>query len=163
MSFYQLLSYFSLIALSLYNFSIEGALTATATVTYTIEEIDPISVSGNPAPLVISSATAGSQPSVATDSSTTWAVTSNTTYPTKVTGELAQPMPTGVTLSVNLQAPTGATSLGTVPLSTSPADLVTGIGNVAEGSLMITYTLAASVNATQVTGATNTVTFTEGP
>ena len=70
-------------------------------------------------------------------------------------------MPTGVTLSVNLQAPTGGTSAGTVALSTIAANLVTGVSQVAQGSLTVTYTLSATAAAAVVTtNPTVTVTYT---
>ena len=72
-------------------------------------------------------------------------------------------MPTGVTLTVNLVAPTGGTSAGATTMTTTAASLVTGIANLAQSSLTVTYTLAATVSASQVTGATNTVTYTIGP
>lgn len=148
--------------LTLVNFSLFAATTATATVTYSIGSIDAISVSGNPGPLNINSAVAGSGPSTASDSSTTYAVTTNNSA-RKVTGSLATAMPTGVILSVNLEAPKGATSAGTVNLTTTSSNLVTGIANLAQGSMAITYNLSATLAAAQVSGATNTVTYTIGP
>lgn len=147
---------------SLTMMQMEAATTATATITYTIGSIDSISVSGNPAPFVINSAVAGSGPTVATDTSTTYAVTTNNTA-RRVTGQVATAMPTGVSLSVALAAPTGATSVGSVALTTVAQALVTGIASLAQGSLTITYSLAATMAAAQVTAATNTVTYTIGP
>lgn len=139
-----------------------AATTATATVTYTIGSIIAISVSGNPGTLTVNSATAGSNPTSATDATTTYAVTSNVATQ-RVTGAVATAMPTGTTLSVNLAAPAGGTSAGTVALTTTAQSLVTGISNVASASNVITYTLAATVAAATVTNATNTVTYTIGP
>lgn len=142
--------------------SLFAATTATATVTYTIGSIDAITVSGNPGPLNVTAATAGNQPTSATDSSTTYAVTTNNTSRI-VTGSVATSMPTGTSLSVNLVAPSGGSSAGAVDLTTTAQSLVTGISNVAQGSLTITYILTATVSAAQVVGATNTVTYTIGP
>lgn len=148
--------------LFLLSSSLHAATTATATVTYTIGSIDAITVSGNPGPLVVNSATAGSGPTSAVDASTTYAVTTNSTA-RRVTAALTTAMPTGVSLTVALQAPTGATSVGAVALTTAAQALVTGIANVAQGSLTVTYTLIATLAAAQVSGATNTVTYTIGP
>lgn len=139
-----------------------AATTATATVTYTIGSIIAISVSGNPGTLTVNSATAGSNPTSATDATTTYAVTSNIATQ-RVTGAIATAMPTGTTLSVNLAAPSGGTSAGTVALTTTAQNLVTGISNIAAAGNVITYTLAATVAAATVTNATNTVTYTIGP
>lgn len=140
----------------------EGATTATATATYTISTIAAISISGNPAPLNITSTTAGSSLPNATDSSTTYSVTTNQTA-RRVTGALATTMPVGITLTVNLTAPTGGTSAGAVALTTTAQSLVTGIANVAQGGMAITYVLSATLSAVPVSAATNTLTYTIGP
>ncbi len=81
-----------------------------------------------------------------TDNSTATAITNGTTM--KITGAIDSAMPTGLTLKVNLADPddTGsAVSAGDVILSATAADLVTGIGPVAQEGLTITYTLSATV------------------
>lgn len=157
-----MLKYLFLASFCLLQVSAFAATTATATITYTIGSIDAIAVSGNPGPLNVTAATAGSAPSSASDASTTYAVTTNNTA-RRITASLATNMPSGVTLSVALAAPTGATSLGAVNVSTTAATLVTGISNIAQAGLAITYTLTASPSAAQVTAATNTITYTIGP
>lgn len=136
-----------------------AAGTATQTVTFEVQAINEISVSGNPAALVINSAVAGSEPGAITDATTTYAITSNETAK-KITGVLDTAMPAGTTLQVALAAPTGATSIGPVTLSNVAADLVTGIAQVAESGKTITYTFSATVAAGVVAPATKTVTFT---
>lgn len=138
------------------------AATANATVTLTISSIDSISVSGNPATLLVNSATAGNDLNNATDSSTTYAVSTNNSS-RRVTASIASAMPTGLTLSIQATAPSGGTSTGSVSMSTTAAALVTGISLIANSGLSLTYTLAATLTATQVTNATNTVTYTIGP
>ncbi len=69
-------------------------------------------------------------------------------------------MPSGVTLQVELTAPTGATSAGTVTLTGTAADLVTGISTLNESEKAITYTLSATSAAGIVESASKTVTFT---
>jgi len=140
-----------------------GGTTANQTVTYKVQAIDQISVSGDPGPLIINTATAGQQPTDATDTSTTYAITTNGTGK-KITGAIDTAMPTGVTLKINLLAPTGATSAGNVVLGIIAADLVTGISQVAESGLTITYTLSATVAATPGSGTrTVTLTIVDGP
>lgn len=132
--------------------------TADQTVTYEVTAINEISVSGNPSALTVSAATAGSQPDEVTDSTTTYAITTNQSK--KITGILNSAMPSGVTLKINLVAPTGGTSASDVSLLATAADLVTGITPVAESGKTITYKLSATVAAGVVASANKTVTLT---
>jgi hypothetical protein len=134
------------------------AQTATQTVTFQVDAINQISVSGTPT-LVINTATAGSAPTDATYSTSSWAVTTNQST-AKITGSIPTAMPTGLTLSANLTAPAGASSAGATSLGTSAVDLVTGITKVAAGSLNLTYTLSATTAAGVVTSQTRLVTYT---
>jgi hypothetical protein len=136
-----------------------GANTAQQTVTFEVQAIDEMGVSGNPAALIVSTATAGSQPDDATDNSTTYAITTNGTNK-KITGAIDSAMPANTTLQVNLTAPTGGSSAGAVTLTTSAADLVTAISQLAESGLTVTYTLSATVAAGVVASDTRTVTLT---
>lgn len=142
-----------------------GALSASAsnttsqTASYQVAAINEISVSGNPAALVINSATAGSAPNTVSDASTTWAITTNEAS-RKVTAAIDTAMPAGVTLTVNLGAPTGGTSAGAVTLGTIAADVVTGISKLNESAKTITYSLSATSAAGVVAAANKTVTFT---
>ena len=133
--------------------------TAQQTVTFEVQAIDEISASGNPAALVISTATAGSEPDDATNNTTTYAVTTNGTNK-KITGAIDSAMPANTTLQVNLTAPTDGSSAGGVALSATAADLVTGITQKAESGLTITYTLSATVSAGIVASDSRTVTLT---
>lgn len=123
--------------------------------------LDNITLSGNPAPLTISTATAGSQPDSASDSSTTYGITTSLAG-NSITGHLSANMPTGLTLSVELEAPFTATSLGSVALSTTPADLVTNLPLISllSSGHQITYTLDATVAASPAGAQNVTVTFT---
>jgi len=88
-----------------------AANTATQTVTYAVSAINEISVSGNPAAMTVNAATPGSAPTTVTDSSTTWAVTTNESTK-KITAAINTDMPTGLTLTANLTAPTGGDLYG---------------------------------------------------
>jgi cytoskeletal protein RodZ len=131
------------------------------TVTFSVSAINEISVSGNPAPMAVSTATAGSEPNQVADSTTTYNITTNGTGK-KITGALSADMPSNVTLKVNLTAPTGGTSQGDVilELTGGAKNLVTGITQKAESSLGITYKLSATVLAVVVALDTRTVTLT---
>ena len=128
-------------------------------VTFSVSAINEISVSGNPGPLVVSSATPGSQPNEAIDNSTTYSISSNGTN-MKITGAIDTAMPSGVTLKIRLAAPTGGSSAGDVPLGISPSDLISGATKIAETGKMITYKLNATVAAGVVVSANKTVTLT---
>lgn len=134
-----------------------SAQTATQTVSYEVAAVNEISVSGSPS-LVINSATAGSGLSSAS-ASATYAITTNETN-RKVTAQIDSNMPSGVTLSVTLDAPTGGTSAGAVNLSTTAQDVVTGVSSINQSGLSITYGLSATVAAGVVAADNKTVTYT---
>lgn len=138
-----------------------AADTDTQSVNYEVTAINEISVSPETVSLKVDTAIAGSEPTPVTDNSTTYAITTNGTT-MKITGAIDSAMPTGLTLKVNLADPddTGsAVSAGDVILSATAADLVTGIGPVAQEGLTITYTLSATVEVAPTSGS-KTVTFT---
>lgn len=134
-----------------------SAQTATQSVSYEVAAVDQISVAGSPS-LVVNSATAGSGLTSATAAGT-YAVTTNGTN-RKITASIDSNMPSGVTLTVSLGAPTGATSAGTVTLSTTAQDVVTGITTVNQSGLSIGYGLAADITAGVVPAGNKTVTYT---
>ncbi len=135
--------------------------TATQTVGYEVQEIALIDVSGSPAAMTITAAPAGQAPTPVTDATTTYSITNNAgTDSKKITAAINTDMPTGVTLEVELEAPTGGSSSGKVVLSDEALPVVTGIDNVSEAGMIITYTLSATAAAGKVTSASKTVTFT---
>lgn len=133
--------------------------TATQTVTYQVAAINEAAISGDPESLIISTATAGSEPDEVSDATTTYAVTTNGNNK-KITGRIDSNMPEGTTLKINLTAPEGATSQGDQVLSTMDTDLVTGISKKKGSSLTITYTFSATVEAGVVASDSKTVTLT---
>ena len=147
----------SAMALMLGAASAASAQTATQTVTFQVDAINQIAFSGSPS-LVINTATAGSNPTSAT-ASASWAVTTNQTA-AKITASIASNMASGLTLQVNLSAPAGGASAGAQSLTTTAVDLVTGITKLAQGSLGVTYSLAATPLAGVVSSSTRTVTYT---
>ena len=134
------------------------AQVATQVVQFEVRAISQLGISGNPSSLVINSATAGSQPASVMSSGTSYAITTNEVNQ-KIIASIDQSMPAGVTLEVALAAPSGASSAGTVALGTSGADVVTGISNLRESALPISYRLSATASA-QLGQSTRTVTFT---
>ena len=88
-----------------------------------------------------------------------WAVTTNQSG-AKISASIPTAMPTGLTLSVNLAAPSGATSAGLTPLGTVAVDLVSTITKVAQLGMTATYELTATAAAGVVASSTKVVTYT---
>lgn len=135
-----------------------AAQTATQVVRFEVNPINQIAVSGSPAPLTITTATAGSAPTSVTAAGTSYAITTNQSNQ-KITASLDQTLPAGVTLEISLAAPGGAASSGSVALTTSGADVVTGISATSASSLPIEYRLSATP-AVQLGATARTVTLT---
>lgn len=134
------------VAVFLADGSRADAQTAVQRVTFQVTAVNRIAVTGTPAPLTIATANAGSAPTAVSAAGGTYAVTTNETNK-KITAALDQSLPSGVTLEVQLAAPGGAVSPGPVALSTSGADVVTGISATTASSLGITYRLSATAAA----------------
>ena len=135
-----------------------SAQTATQTVTFQVNAVNQIAVTGAPT-LIITTAVAGSPPTSATSAGNTWAVTTNQTG-AKITASIPVAMPAGLTLSANLAAPAGGTSAGLLPIGTVAVDLVTGITKVFAAGLSLTYQLDATAAAGVVPSSTRVVTYT---
>ena len=151
----------SALALALLTITAAGsasAQSATQTVTFAVNAINQIAFTGSPS-LTITTATAGSQPTSANDVSASWAVTTNQSN-AKITASLGSAMPAGLTLSANLAAPSGATSLGLKALGTVAVDLVSGLTKQAVSGLGVTYTLDATAAAGVVASSSRVVTYT---
>jgi hypothetical protein len=120
-----------------------------------------VSVSGSPATLSISNAIAGSAPINVVDNSTSYGISGHTTHSTMITAQLSSNMPAGTSLTINLAAPTGGSSLGTIALDTTPRTVVTGIPSTSKQTgLTIAYQLSATIAAGVLALASRTVTLT---
>ena len=120
-----------------------------------------LSVSGSPGAMVINTAIAGQPPTNDTDAGTTYTVRAqNKNKPLKITARLNSAMPPGVSLTINLLAPTGGISNGAVTLDATDRELVGSIDNTNAQTRSITYTLSATPAAGVVTPQSRTVTFT---
>jgi hypothetical protein len=129
---------------------------ATQTVSFEVQAINSISVSGAPS-LTIVAANAGSAPTTVT-ASASYAITTNEVGQ-KVTASIDSDMPSGVTLSVLLGEPTGASATQQV-LSTTAQDVLSGVSTLSESGLSIEYTLSATAAAGVVAADSRTVTYT---
>lgn len=121
---------------------------------------DTLSLTGSPSALSISTATAGQQPDSVTNNSTSYSITTLTVART-IVGSINANMPAGVTLKVALAAPSGATSQGSITMTTTNNTLVSNVKKttIAVG-LTVTYLLSATVAAAQVSGGSRTLTLT---
>lgn len=137
--------------------NVAQAQTSTQNVTFQVNAINQIAVSGTPS-LTINTATAGSAPTAAS-ATASWAVTTNQSN-AKVTAKIDSDMPSGLTLEVTMGAPTGASSTGATSLSSTSVDVVTGITKTAASGLSIGYGLSATTDAGVVGSTSRTVTFT---
>jgi hypothetical protein len=146
-----------LLALTLLAGASNVAAAQTQTVTFQVNAINEIAFVGSPS-LTISTATAGSNPTNAT-ANATWAVTTNQSN-AKISASIGSDMPAGLTLAVDLTAPTGGSSAGAQALSTVAVDLVTGITKLAQGAIPLTYSLSATPAAGVVASQTRIVTYT---
>ena len=119
-----------------------------------------ITVSGSPAQMKVSAATAGLAPTAVSNSLTTFSVTKPALGKSRtITAHINAAMPAGVTLQVTFQSAGNGSSNGGVALSTTAQDVITGITARITGAT-ITYQLSASVAAGVVPLQTRIVTFT---
>ena len=130
---------------------------ATHDVTIIVPTVNLIDVSGDVTLTLGAPPAAGADPAPDTDASSTYQVTTNETGK-KITASISSAYNAGITLEASLSAVSGATSAGTVTLSTTAQDVVTGIGLVS-GTGTITYTASATAAVAPVTQA-RTVTYT---
>jgi hypothetical protein len=122
-------------------------------------QVASMTVSGDPAPLTVRTAVAGQSPDPVSDGGTTYSLT-DISETSKITAQLDSSLPPGVTLTVTLQAPLGATSMGPIVLSTTTQDVVIGILPASSYSgLTITYELSATTAGGVVAPLARSVTF----
>jgi hypothetical protein len=134
--------------------------TALQTITLAIQPILRMQVSGNPEPLTVSRADAGSEPEEAKDENTAYSIVTNMDN-VKIVASISDVMPAGTKLSIALQSTRG-TSRGRVDISraTSPVEVVTNILRGAERDRRITYYFGATAEAGEISHASRNVTLT---
>lgn len=138
----------------------EAAQYGTAVVTFNVQQISEISFTGSPT-LTINSAVAGQEPQPVTDNTARYAISTNGSN-MRITAQINKPTPPNTLLEIMLAAPGSGTSAGYVPLSTTPAVVVSGIGPVASGSRVVWYRFSATTQAGVVSDSfTVTLTLSE--
>jgi hypothetical protein len=133
------------------------AAAQTQAVTLEVQTVNKLAFSSGTIALQINNGTAGGGLTAATGTGTYSITTNDTTQ--KITAQIDQATPTGVTLSVDLTAPSGGTSTAQ-QLGTTAVDVVTGISKVSSSGLNVVYTLSAVVSAGVVPQTSRTVTYT---
>lgn len=119
-----------------------------------------LSVSGSPAAFTVTTAIAGLQPAGLSNNATTYFVkVKNSAGVKKITASLNSPMPVGTTLTLQMVAPSGATSLGAVGLDATARDVVVNISKQNGVTLGITYAFTATVAAGVLPVQNRTVTL----
>jgi hypothetical protein len=91
------------------------------TVNYEVTAINELEITGASATLTINSATGDGDPIQATVADTCDISTNCATDAKKITGAINTNMPSGLTLQVNMTAPTGANSEGAVTMTDAAA------------------------------------------
>lgn len=119
-----------------------------------------ITVGAAPGLLRVSVAVAGFQPNPVTQTSTINVRAGKANRPQQVMAQLNAAMPAGLTLTLDMTPPTGATDLGTVTLDATGRALVGNIQNTTFETETLTYTFTATVAAGVVAAQSRTVTFT---
>jgi hypothetical protein len=144
--------------------SVLAQATATQTLTLAVNAVYQIATSGNPAPLTITTGTAGSDNLTAvTNNSTTYSITQNYGNTVKITANLNSVLAAGYTLKLALGSTKG-TSAGSVDISNatsgSAVNVVTGIQRGADAGQSITYAFSALASAGALGSTAKTVTLT---
>lgn len=133
------------------------------TVTVTVSEINAINVD-NDVTLTINAATPGQDPTPVSDNTTANLYWTTNAANRKIQVKAGAALPTGITLTVAAQNVTknsgsgNPSAAGTVTLSTSDQDFITGAGKSA-GQCDLNYTASATVDA-DIQSNNITVTYT---
>lgn len=122
-----------------------------------------ITMSGDPATLVVHTAVAGAELDPVSDAGTTYAVTT-TAANQRIVARLDAPLPPGVTITMQCAAPNGAGSRGAVMLTTSDQEVVGPIAVPGTYSALgVVYTLTATLKAGPVQTTARSVTISVVP
>jgi hypothetical protein len=153
---------FTLALFCLSSLWIHASNIATQTITFSIDPISEITVSGDPPPLVAQAVSDGGNPANVSDNSTFYAITTNGSSQ-KITASLSAPMPNGTWLKLMATPPSGATCAGCLDLDINEQNIITGISQIAEGNLQLTYVFRSTAAAGIIPTTSRIVMFTLAP
>ena len=134
--------------------------TANQSVTLEVKPVTKISVSGNPGPLTITDAVAGSPVMSVEDNSTSYNITTNMDN-MKIVASIDNPMPAGTKLEMSIASTNGLSS-GIVDVSSasSPVNVVTGISRGTDAGQSISYLFTADAVVGGISGEARVITLT---
>jgi len=136
-------------------------VTDTVDVTYEVASITQLNLNGSALVRIVAGTAGAGLPSVTDSTGVTYDITNNAGADSKkLIGKINTAMPANTVLSVNVTVPSGAVSAGFVALTASDQDLVTGIDNVNEALVPMSFKLDATVAAGIIASATKTFTMT---
>ena len=122
--------------------------------------VGTVTVGAAPGLLRVTSAVAGFEPDPVTATSSITVKAQKANKPQKITVQLNTAMPAGLTLTLDMTVPTGATDQGTVTLDATARALMGNITNLTAETETLTYTFIATAAAGVVAAQSRTVTFT---
>lgn len=105
-----------------------------------------LSISGNPHPLIINTASAGKEPNSSIDCTTTYSIRVFKGKSVSISAAIDSPLPDHTSLNINLAVPPRAKSIPS-KLKTTPQIIATGIQSGTYENLSIIYTFSATVEA----------------
>lgn len=134
--------------------------TAIQVVTIEVKPITKISVTGNPSPLIVTDALAGSGLTSVEDQNSRYNVTTNLEN-MKIVASIDSKMPEGTKLLINLES-SKANSAGLVDLTraTTPVDVVTGFSRGTDQNQTIKYVFSANSDIGEIASQSRTITLT---
>jgi hypothetical protein len=148
------------IILTANTWSVAQAIDSTSqNVAFSVQAVNEIAVAGDFNITNVKTAMVNFQSIKVINAVSTYLITTNEENK-KITGVLNTILPKDSSLSISLEAPTGAISVGSVDLKNVPADLVTRVSKVAEADKVITYTFSAPVSTQLTTPFSQIVTLT---
>jgi len=150
-----------LMSLLLVGSAFAQSATAVQNLSFAVNSVYKIEVSGDPGNMVISTGTAGSNALTSvTDNSTSYGITQNNGNTVKITAALSSTLGAGYFLTINLASTLGG-SLNAVNIEDAAAhNVVTAIGNGADANQQIEYVFSANASAGVLATTNRTVTLT---
>jgi hypothetical protein len=134
--------------------------TAQITIYYSVQAIDEINIDGSSVTLTVSGAAAGQSPATATAATTYDITTNGGSDSKKLTAAIDTDMPADATLILDVTGPANGISEGPCTITSSPADVVTMIGSVAQSDIAMDFQLSAAPAAGAVSSGSRTLTLT---
>jgi hypothetical protein len=150
---------FFLLFMSLAGTAFSGS-SSSIIIYYSVKAINEINIDGSSVTLTVSGAAAGQKPPTATAATTYDITTNGGDEGRKLTAAIDADMPAGVTLSLDVTGPASGISSGSSTITSSPSDVVTMIGPVAQSDIPMSFQLNAAVIAGMISAGSRTLTLT---